>query len=249
MRFTIITATFNCEHQIERTVRSVVAQKHSDIQHLIIDGGSSDGTLDVIRRCHSPFIEVVSETDKGIYDAFNKGVGLAQGDVIAFLNADDYYLDGALETVRQVFDANPKIAVVHGNVRVQKGNQPVTIRAPRGIFAFHGARVLHPAFFCRRSVFDAIGQFNTQYKILADLDFMFRAHKQFAFHHIERCLTHFELGGISTRHRFQVANEVRGIARSHGIGAAHTSIVWLIECGTKLLGMATHSIDRRRRTA
>lgn len=246
MFFSIVTATFNAARSIERNIRSVIAQSHFDLEHLVIDNCSTDDTREIIRACNSPFVEMVSETDNGIYDAFNKGVARARGDVIAFLNADDYYLDGTLAAVREFFAQHPEAAIVHGNARVEKDGKPFTVRAPQGIFSYGGARVLHPAFFCRRAVFEALGPFDTKYKVLADLDFMFRAHQRFAFHHLDRCLTHFALGGISTQRRFSVANEVRAIARSHGYGVAHTSWVWLIECGTKFAGLIKKTVVNER---
>src|SRR5262245_12206142 len=103
MRFSIITATFNAERHVERNIRSVMAQQ-CDVQHLIVDNCSTDRTLEIVRGCQSPHVEIVSEKDRGIYDAFNKGVARARGDVLAVLNSDDFYLDGALRAVQAMFE-------------------------------------------------------------------------------------------------------------------------------------------------
>ena len=236
MKFSVITPTFNAAQHIERNIRSVVAQEVAELQHLIIDNCSTDGTLDIVKACNSPFVRIVSEKDNGIYDAFNKGIALATGEVIATLNADDFYLDGALNAVVDAFTAHPDVACVHGNIRVERNGTPVTLRPRSGIFSYGGARVFHPAFFCRRRVFEKIGNFDTRYPVAADFDFMLRARKQFPFFHLDRPLTHFSLGGFSTRRRFQSSHEVRAIARSQGFGAVRTTLVWLLEMGIKSIG-------------
>src|ERR1051325_3295817 len=125
--FSIITATFNSSGTIERNIRSVQEQNHSQLQHLVIDNCSTDDTLERVKACRSPFIEILCERDSGIYDAFNKGVARARGDVIAILNADDYYLPGTIEAVRLVLERDPEVAIVHGNTETTRNGRPVKI--------------------------------------------------------------------------------------------------------------------------
>lgn len=233
MRFSIITATFNAERHIERNVRSVMAQQ-CDVQHLIVDNCSTDRTLEIVRDCRSPHVEIVSEKDRGIYDAFNKGVARARGDVLAVLNADDFYLDGTLHAVQAVFERDPGIACVHGNIQVERNGNVRVLRPRSGITSFGGVRVFHPAFFCRRAVFERVGQFDTSYLIAADFDFFIRARREFTFHHLDQPLTHFSLGGISTHRRFLVSNEVYAIARKHRLGLLCSTFVWSLETAIKV---------------
>jgi len=235
MLFTIVTATFNAGRHIERNVRSVVAQQ-CDVQHLIIDNCSTDGTLERVRACQSPHVEIFSEKDAGIYDAFNKGIAHARGDVISFLNADDYYLDGALRAVQEIFERDSNVACVHGNIQIERGGKLLALRPRSGLGSYGGARVFHPAFFSRRAALERVGRFNVSYRIAADFDFFLRARKEFTFHHLDQPLTHFTLGGLSTRQRFLATNEVCAIARAHGFGTVHTGLVWVVEMGIKLVG-------------
>lgn len=225
MKFSVITATYNSEKTIERTVRSVMAQRGVDIEHIIIDNCSTDRTLEIIAACKSPFVQVVSAPDRGIYDAFNKGLRIASGDVISFLNSDDFYLDGAFKKVAAVFSRNEDIACVHGNIQVSGK----TCSPPKGFLSFRGRRIFHPASFMQKLIFDVIGDFDTGFNIVADLDFFLRVPDELKFIHLNETITDFALGGISTRRPLDVPFEIRKALIKNKYPYVLAQIIFLLE--------------------
>lgn len=197
MTFTIITATFNAAATVEACIRSVAEQlpaiesadsaslpqsfdiRHSSfaisLEHLIVDGGSRDGTLEAVRACAGPALRLVcSEADGGVYDAFNKGLRQATGDLVLFLGADDQLLPGALQQVTAEFARHPEAVCVHGNIEVNGR----TIRPATGLLGLGGARLFHPATFMRREYLLAANGFDTRFPIAADLDLFLRLRGQ-----------------------------------------------------------------------
>jgi glycosyltransferase involved in cell wall biosynthesis len=180
-KVSVITASFNSENTIHETIFSVNAQTYPDIEHIFIDGGSTDSTLEIIRKeCRSSSI-IISEKDYGIYDAMNKGVQLATGDVIGILNSDDFYLsDHVLEAVAAHFAADPELEVVLGDVDfVNDDDLARTVRYyPAGnfkpwMFRF-GLMPPHPATFVRKSAYERVGLYKLGYEIAADFDLLIR---------------------------------------------------------------------------
>ena len=210
VRIAVVTAVFNTGGSLKTCMDSV--RSNGADAHWLIDNCSTD---EVTRRLLSEpgDARVLSEPDNGIYDAMNKGARLADGDVIAWLNADDHYLPGTLDAVRQAFANHPEAGIVHGNIRVT-GRRIVP---PGGLSSFHGARIYHPACFIRKSVWESLGGYDTQYRICADLDLFIRAkHSGVKFHYLDRELTVFALGGISTKRRKEAAAEVVQVLRRNG---------------------------------
>ncbi len=211
MKFSVVTATFNSAKTLERCLASVKSQEHDgiELEHIVVDGGSKDGTLDILR---SSGVRFVSEPDRGVYDAFNKGLAMSSGDVVSFLGSDDFYLIGALNAVEDFFALRPGALCVHGNISV--GSREV--KPPSGFQSFGGARLLHPATFMRRELFEKAGNFDVQFKIAADLDLFLRARKLCEFVHLDRPLTGFSLGGLSTANLCETAAELRAILLKNG---------------------------------
>jgi glycosyltransferase involved in cell wall biosynthesis len=176
----IITPSFNRVDLIEKAIKSVLDQDYPFIEHLVIDGGSTDGTLNLLVKY--PHLKVVSEPDKGMYDALNKGLKLAHGEIIGFLNTDDFYAENIFEEVAAYF-ANPTVDAVAGRAGVFRKNKDGSIENVSEIspsspdlllertimesFAFN-------AWFFRRSVFEKVGTFDAGYRIIADREFMIR---------------------------------------------------------------------------
>ncbi|KKR03890.1 MAG: hypothetical protein UT30_C0017G0029 [Candidatus Uhrbacteria bacterium GW2011_GWF2_39_13] len=225
MRFSIITATCNSEKTVEHTVRSVMRQELADIEHIIVDNCSSDNTLKIISDCKSPFVKVICEADKGIYDAFNKGLKAASGEVISFLNSDDYYLKDALKKVSNVFSKDKDAVCVHGNIQVNNR----TVKPVKGFSSFGGRRIFHPASFMRRTVFDVTGNFDTQFKITSDLDLFLRIPEFLKFVYIDAPLTSFALGGISTQKLFSVPIEIKNVLLKNNYPSRLAYLIFLIE--------------------
>ncbi len=218
MKFTIITVCFNSATTIEDTIKSVASQEGIDVEHIIVDGLSTDGTADIIKR-HKSISKFVSEKDKGIYDAMNKGLALATGDVIGTLNADDFYAnENVLEEVAQVFlDAN--IEACYGDllyVSQQDTDKIVRYWKSRdyvsGLFK-SGWMPAHPTFFVRKSVYDRLGGFNLDYKIAADFELLFRLIEQnkIKTKYIPKVMVKMRLGGTTNKNLSNVITQNKEI--------------------------------------
>lgn len=182
MKISIVTATYNSAATLEDTLKSVLAQSHPDIEYLIMDGGSTDGTLDLVRR-YAPLFEGrmrwISEPDKGIYDAMNKGFQQATGEVLMLINSDDFFArEDAVARVVEQFEAHPEADCVYADlyyvahddtsriIRTWRSGQPRPFRK--------GWMPAHPTFYCRRSVYEKQGYFDLQFRLAADFDLMLR---------------------------------------------------------------------------
>ena len=173
--FSIITVVYNNEKYLEETIKSVVNQKFQNFEYIIIDGGSSDKTLDIIKRYDSQIDYWISEKDKGIYDAFNKGMSLAKGDFIGIVNSDDTYFDSALEIIAKYINklTNKELDFIFGSVKkhwgILYGYRPEKIYYSWGFYSSHST-----GFFLRRSSAKKIGLYNINYKYHADYDYFYR---------------------------------------------------------------------------
>jgi glycosyltransferase involved in cell wall biosynthesis len=181
MKISLITVAYNSAATIKTTLDSVAAQEYAELEYIVIDGGSKDTTLEQVNR--HPYVPTltVSEPDQGIYDAMNKGVLRATGEVVGILNSDDFFAhENVLNEVAAVFTSNPDLDVVIGDVDfVADGNLQKTIRTYRaGYFRpwmFRlGMMPPHPAVFVRKSAYDRVGNYKLGYKIAADFDFLVR---------------------------------------------------------------------------
>lgn len=213
--YSIITVVFNNCQTILDTLRSVQAQG-GVLEHLIIDGGSTDDTLEIIHQEGSPLVKVLSEPDEGIYDAMNKGIRLASGDIIAFLNSDDIYFDNSiLENVRLCFDRDLKLEIVYGDlVYVKKDNTNNIVRSwtnqsYHSVFFEDGNVPAHPSFFVKRKALVETQGFDLQFQIAADYELMFRLLKIEARTSLyySGILVRMRLGGESNK---SLKNIIRG---------------------------------------
>lgn len=207
MKISIITVVFNNVNTIEDTIRSVASQTHSDIEHILIDGGSTDGTLDVIRRHQDKIAKLVSEPDRGIFDAMNKGLRLATGEIIGLLNADDVYADHTvLQTVAEVF-ANPRVDVSYADlvyVAPKDMSKPVRYWKSKpfrpGLFSM-GWVPAHPTFFARRAAYERYGGYDDSLGLAADFELMLRFLERQGLKsvYIPRVFVKMRLGGVSNQ--------------------------------------------------
>lgn len=198
----IITVCYNSEQTIESTIQSVLNQTYSNIEYIIIDGNSADGTLDIIEKYKESFGEkliVVSEKDDGIYDAMNKGIRLASGELIGIINSDDYYEKNAVEVIVNAHQKNKEnniLAVYYG------GTAMVSDGAVKRIeYSNHEkleeSMITHPSCFVTSKTYEELGCFDVQYCCVADYDFMLRAKKsgKVLFVPISEPIANFSLGG------------------------------------------------------
>ncbi|PWR04539.1 glycosyl transferase [Meridianimarinicoccus roseus] len=179
-RLTLLTACYNSAATVADTIRSVNLQDYPDIEHIIIDGASRDDTVDICRAEGRRIESIVSEPDKGIYDAYNKGLTHATGEVVGFINSDDYYASASVASrVMEVFE-DPAVDACHADlvyVNPERTDQierhwhskPITKSALRSGFI-----PAHPTVFLRRSVYDRVGNFDLSYRLAADYEFLLR---------------------------------------------------------------------------
>lgn len=177
----IITACLNRTDFIETAIRSVLDQNYHPFEHIIIDGGSTDGTLEILKRY--PHLRVISEPDNGVYDAMNKGIHMAKGEIIGLLNSDDYYEKGCFSHAAHVFINDPTVVAVVGNARVltqenDGRNKEIKIHYSSMLLnplhaATFGVPIIN-AWFLNKDVLEKLGEFDLRYRLAADRDFLIR---------------------------------------------------------------------------
>lgn len=184
----IITATYNSAKTINDTIKSVLCQTNKDFEYIIIDGGSTDETIDIVKSYESEFsgrLKWVSEKDKGIYDAMNKGIKMASGDIIGILNSDDYYTsDDILLTITDAFKCQD-VDAIYGDIHFIKDGDPdkcVRYYSSKRFSPFwlrFGFMPAHPSFYCKREVFEKSGLYRLDYKIGSDYEMMVRLFRKY----------------------------------------------------------------------
>ena len=217
MRISIITVSRNSAGTLKDTIDSVQCQGYGDLEHILVDGASTDKTTGIIKS-HPHIQKWLSEKDNGLYDAMNKGLQMAEGDIIGILNSDDIYADDTiLKKVAAVFN-DPNIHCVYGDLQyVQQHNLKKVIRTWKAGKFIHknflyGWMPPHPTFFVRKEVYDKVGLFNTELKSASDYEMMLRIlyKHNFAVAYIPEVLVKMRSGGISNaslRNRYRANRE------------------------------------------
>lgn len=198
----IITVVLNGDKHIEKTIQSVINQNYKYIEYIIIDGGSSDGTLEIIKKYQNEIDFWISEPDNGIYDAMNKGIGYATGDLIGIINSDDHYIDDSIGLVARTAVEHPEADVFHGNmVYIQKSGIK-EIRRSRDNFSkykLYKMPVNHPTVFIRASCYKKYGTYDIRYKFAADFDLILKylIDYKLIFKYIDHTISFMQGGGTS----------------------------------------------------
>lgn len=231
VKITVITVSYNSAATIADTVRSVASQSHPDVEYLVIDGASKDETVAILEEQREHLVALVSEPDDGIYDAMNKGIKLAKGDVIGFLNSDDFYASSdVLSRVARVFEEDPSLDACYADliytdqihtsrtVRYWESNDFVPSAFSKGWCP------PHPTFFVRRSVYERFGGFDLNYHIAGDFELMLRfleVHK-IRVRYVAEVWVKMRLGGTtnkSLKNIWMGNQEILRALRSHGLPA------------------------------
>jgi glycosyltransferase involved in cell wall biosynthesis len=228
MKVSIITVAYNSALTIADTLESVASQSYRSVEHVVIDGGSTDRTKEIVGRCGGHIAKFISEPDRGIYDAMNKGLALATGEVICFLNADDVYVDE--NVIGKVVDLmeNKELDALFGDVEFFRPKSPKrTFRRYRSR-KFNPRRIsrgwmpAHPSLFIRDHVFERFGFFNSDYQIAGDFEFVARVFRDdtLKYSYLPEVMVRMRTGGISTgglRNTLLLNREVLRACRQNGI--------------------------------
>jgi glycosyltransferase involved in cell wall biosynthesis len=230
-KVTIITVCRNGADTIEDTIRSVIGQGYGNLEYIIVDAESDDGTADIIERYKDHVTVWIREPDNGITDAWNKGIKRATGEIIGIINADDFYASGTIATVIDVFANNAGCGFVFGDLTMVNGatgrsykvpGRPEYIESTR----YHMLGVPHPTVFVGKWVYDEVGLFDTRYRICADYELIRRViTKGIKGICIPRTLTIMREGGVAERERTLLLREVKTISITYG---ANRAIAWLL---------------------
>lgn len=236
----VITVVFNGAEHLEEAMLSVLGQDYADLEYIIIDGGSTDGSLDIIKRYEDRIDYWVSEPDRGIYDAMNKGIAAARGELIGLLNADDRYEPGALKVVAAASADNPGAGIFYGNSYILQEDMGMRYKSYGSARFWRGMGFPHQAMFVRRAVHNAIGTYDTNYRIAADYDLLLRAMANgILFSHLDAFLVSYRNTGLSGSNLYATLNETRKVGRKHFglLSLAHAGFLLLFSKSCLLMAL------------
>ena len=201
IKASIITPVYNSFDTIQRTIESVLNQTHNNLEYIIVDGGSNDGTLDIIKKYKEKFsdkIKYVSEKDLGIYDAINKGIKIATGDIVGIISSNDWY---ELDSVRIALSSfkNEEHQVIYGMAKIFKESKELGVFIKNHNFLLE-QMIIHPSCFISKKTYDKFGLYNISYKSSSDYEYMIKLYisNYVIFKPVYHVLSNFNLGGISS---------------------------------------------------
>lgn len=236
----VITVVFNGAHTIEATILSVLEEKDLEVEYIVVDGGSTDGTVDILRQYDDRITYWISEPDAGIYDAMNKGIRLATADVIGIINADDAYAPRAIDLMWNLIQSKDSVDYCYGwiSLRERNGRFISTVRpVPQSHFSRRVLRetpIPHPTVFARRKVYDRLGLFDSTLQLAGDFELIARWHRaSLVGHEIHQVIVYFTTGGASTNPL--ILSERRTVALRYGLNPMLAWIDWAI--GTTAMQM------------
>lgn len=235
VKISVITSVFNNKETIGDAIRSVRAQSYKNIEYLVIDGASTDGTIEVIKSFQAQIDVMQSEPDDGIYDGLNQGVRLANGDVVGFMHSDDLFANSeVLGRIAKIF-SDPAVDAVYGDLVYTKKDAAETVVRYWRSGEFSASGLLkgwmppHPTLYVRKAVYDRLGLFDTSYRIAADYDFILRllTTKGIQIRYIPEVLVCMRLGGASNRslkNLLQKSLEDYRALKRNGVGGLGTLV-------------------------
>lgn len=242
-KISIITITYNSEKTLEETIKSVVSQNYDNFEYLIIDGGSTDKTLDIVNRYREHISFVLSESDRGISDAFNKGVKNATGEIVGIINSDDLLLPNALSNIAKAYESD--VDVYRGNTIAWDDVNGTKIKdVPRMEFRVNSlitGNVCHQSTFVSKAAYLNYGLFREELRYMMDVDLLIRLYEGGAkFKYINKDLAVSRMGGVTDQHPFwKKKNEVYDIVITNGgnivIALMKTAKFVLYQCIKKIM--------------
>lgn len=236
MKVSVITACYNSARTIADTIRSVSSQSYRNIEHILVDGGSTDRTLDIIDAQRAFVSKLIPGPDNGIYDALNKGLAASTGDIIAFLHSDDIYANNHVIECVVEESLTHSVDAIYGDVAFVRGDDFDRVIRVYSSGRFRPSRIAwgwmpaHPALFLSKRVFEKFGRFKTDYAIAGDFEFVARIFSAPDFKHryLPRILVKMRMGGVSTRGwrtTLTLNREVLRACRENGISSNYLKIL------------------------
>ena len=217
-KISIITITFNSEKTLEETILSVVSQEYDNLEYLIIDGKSSDKTLEIVETYRNKIAFVISEKDRGISDAFNKGIKYATGEIIGIINSDDVLLPGALQAIADAYA--PNVDVYRGNTLVWNDQNDVKTRIRPTMkmkLSKPIGNVCHQSTFVTKNCYENLGAYNVDFKYMMDADVLYRFYRAGAiFKYVDYDMALFRLGGVTNSNYKMKLQEIRNVVIING---------------------------------
>ena len=244
-KVSVITVVYNGADTLQRCIESVSDQSYQPLEYIVIDGGSTDGSVELIESYGDQIDEWVSEPDDGVYDAMNKGIERATGDVIGLVNADDFYADGAIQTVAETYAEHPDSIIVGAMNQVKTGGSTYTLRRNLSQSYLddtirYTMPINHPATFVPTSVYERLGTFDAKFQILGDYDFICRCYQaDVPFVFVDQVLSNMRVGGLSSgaNNVLQRARERYVVRRKYEMVGAVTNAAlsarWLLSMVVK----------------
>jgi glycosyltransferase involved in cell wall biosynthesis len=228
VKISVVTVCYNTAATIRSTLESVARQTHPDVEHIVIDGASTDETMKIVHSYSGRLAQVVSEPDEGIYDAMNKGLDRVSGDVVCFLNADDEYAHSQVLSRVAMQMRELGLEALIGDVGFFREKEPLRMVRRYRSDRFHPNRFAwgwmpaHPALFLSRAVVQRVGHFKTDYRIAGDFEYIVRAFHghDVRYRHLPEVLVHMQTGGVSTngwRSKVLLNREVLRACRENGL--------------------------------
>ncbi|MBE5820672.1 MAG: glycosyltransferase [Clostridiales bacterium] len=202
MKISIVTTAYNSGKTIEETIQSVLSQEYENYEHIIVDGASKDNTMEIVKKYEEKYkgkLRYISEPDKGIYDAMNKGIKMATGDIIGLLNSDDKYANNKiLEIISETVEKN-KCDGIHGNLLYmdyETMSKPQRKWITKSTNVKTGNILAHPTLYLTKEAYDKMGLYDLKYKVVSDYDFMVKLllNKEINLVHINKYLIHMRIG-------------------------------------------------------
>jgi len=248
IRVSVITVSYNSVATIARCIESVRSQTYPEIEHIVIDGGSTDGTVDLLREMGAHYL---SEGDAGIYHAMNKGVRLASGEIVHILNSDDWYsANDVVSTMVDLMESD-KYDVCHAYVSQvnEQGHEVCRIGADVSKEQlFQKMRVAHPSCFVRASVYQRFGDYSTGFRIVADYDFILRIWSKVRIKFLPRIIVQMQWGGVSNSNPVRSYKESMAVALVHGKGVIPAFVTFCYECVKHYFVMCIRTVVRKKST-
>lgn len=215
INFSIITVCFNAEKTIKRTIDSICSQNYKNYEYIIVDGKSTDNTLSIVKEYtkQNSNIRVISEVDKGIYDAMNKGISLSKGEWILFINADDWLEDNILTYLSKIIEDNEHIDCIYGNINRILDDKRIIRSVPSSDIEHDmvkGMPMFHQGMLVKKQIYKSLGMFDLNFKIAGDWDFVCRLIKSnYNLKYVDEVISNFSCGGASSKSHILERHRVR----------------------------------------